>query len=123
MSSPSVLPLRDDRITSKIGLANTYYGAKTNLYNDECYSYKYDIEWKQEQEGDMSAAAGSGAVISTPSDLTKFIEALFAFKLISKSSLGQMKRIDRIGMGIKLYLFGKKKLMGMKVKLMGFYRS
>src|ERR1035437_1358216 len=29
------------RITSKIGLANTYYGGKTNVNNNECYSSQF----------------------------------------------------------------------------------
>jgi CubicO group peptidase (beta-lactamase class C family) len=44
---------------------------------------------------------GAGGMVSTPSDLTQFIEALFGGKLISPASLEQMKTIqDKYGMGL-----------------------
>jgi len=89
------------RITSKIGLSNTYYGGKTNLNNKECFSYQFVSNWKQMPETDMSIPGGAGAVVSTPIDLTKFIEALFSLKLVKQSSLDQMKTItDGFGMGM-----------------------
>jgi CubicO group peptidase (beta-lactamase class C family) len=49
---------------------------------------------------------GSGGMVSTPSDLTQFIEALFGGKLISPASLEQMKTIqDKYGMGLFKYRF------------------
>jgi D-alanyl-D-alanine carboxypeptidase len=54
------------RITSKIGLLNTYYGGKVNTNNQEVYSYQWVQEtWKQQPETDMSAAGGAGAMVST----------------------------------------------------------
>jgi CubicO group peptidase (beta-lactamase class C family) len=41
----------------------------------------------------MSIPMGAGGMVSTPSDLTQFIEALFGGKLISPASLEQMKTI------------------------------
>jgi hypothetical protein len=43
-------------------------------------------------------------VVSTPSDLTQFIEALFGGKLISPASLEQMNQ-DKYGMGLFKYRF------------------
>lgn len=89
------------RITSKTGLSNTYYGGKTNVHNNECFSYQFAGYWKQMPETDMSIPGGAGAIVSTPTDLTKFIEALFSLKLIKQSSLDQMKTItDGFGMGM-----------------------
>jgi D-alanyl-D-alanine carboxypeptidase len=111
----------NDRITSKIGLSNTYYGSKTNLKNNECYSYQYISNWKQQPETDMSIPGGAGAVVSTPSDLTKYIEALFSGKLISENSLNQMKTIrDNYGMGIFQIPFDDKKAFGHNGGIDGF---
>ncbi|HEX8195506.1 MAG TPA: serine hydrolase domain-containing protein [Pyrinomonadaceae bacterium] len=81
-----------ERITSKIGLSDTYLGAgKTNTNNNESFSYNYAGNWKPETETDLSIPGGAGAIISTPTDLTKFIYALFNLKLVSQESLNQMK--------------------------------
>jgi CubicO group peptidase (beta-lactamase class C family) len=80
-----------ERITSKIGLSDTYLGGKTNLNDNESYSYNYAGNWKIETETDLSIPGGAGAIISNPTDLTKFINALFNVKLISQDSLNQMK--------------------------------
>ncbi|MFN8342948.1 MAG: serine hydrolase domain-containing protein [Cyclobacteriaceae bacterium] len=89
------------RITSKIGLANTYVGGKTDPGKNESYSYHFSTQWEQGPETDLSIPAGAGAIVSTPTDLVKFIEALFALKLISDGSLTQMKTLtDGYGMGM-----------------------
>lgn len=90
-----------ERITSKLGLSNTYVGGKTNTGNNEIFSYRFLNNWMQESETDMSIPGGAGAIVSTPTDLTKFIEALFAGKLISQTSLAQMKTmVEGYGMGM-----------------------
>jgi len=80
----------DEKIVKKLGLESTYYGSKINFPKNECYSYSHDSIWVQREETDMSIPHGAGSLVSTPSDLTKFIEALFTGKLISKKSLEQM---------------------------------
>lgn len=99
-----------EKITAKIGLSNTYLGGKTNISTGESYSYNYTGDWKIASETDMSIPGGAGAMVSTPSDLTKFIEALFSLKLVSANSLYQMKAItDGYGMGMFQYpVYGKK---------------
>ena len=102
------------RITSKIGLANTYYGGKVDPDNKEVFSYLREQEtWKQQPETDMSAAAGAGALVSTPSDMAKFISALFSHKLISDESFHQMLTIkDGEGLGIEQLPFYDKQVYG-----------
>lgn len=91
-----------ERISSKIGLTNTYYGGKINPKKNESYSYKWMDKWEQQPEKtDMSIPGGAGSIVSTPTDLTKFIEALFSLKLVTQNSLNQMKTItDGYGMGM-----------------------
>ena len=92
----------NERIISKIGLTNTYYGDKTNVKNNESYSYQYKSRWEQQPETDMSIPGGAGAIVSTPADLTRFIEALFSLKLVSENSLKMMKTMTD-GYGIGMY--------------------
>ena len=109
------------RITSKIGLSNTYFGSKTNVKNNESYSYSYKYKWEQQPETDLSVPGGAGGIVSTPTDLTKFIEALFSLKLVSQNSLAQMKIItDGEGMGIEPIPFDNRKGFGFEGTIDGF---
>lgn len=109
------------RITSKIGLSNTYYGGKTNTNNNECFSFQFVGNWKQMPETDMSIPGGAGAVVSTPTDLTKFIEALFSLKLIKQSSLDQINTISEgFGMGMFQIPFYDHKAFGHNGGIDGF---
>ena len=81
-----------ERITSKLGLSDTYLATgKTDVSKKESFSYSLAGNWKQETETDMSIPGGAGALISTPTDLTKFMHALFDLKLVSRESLEKMK--------------------------------
>ncbi|HEY0050125.1 MAG TPA: serine hydrolase domain-containing protein [Pyrinomonadaceae bacterium] len=94
-----------ERITSKIGLKDTYLGSgKTDVGKNESFSFNYVGDWKQETETDLSIPGGAGAIVSTPGDLTGFIQALFDGKLVSQANLAAMKPIkDKYGSGIILY--------------------
>jgi len=90
-----------DKIVNPIKLNNTSFGGKINLENNESNSYSYNGKWKKQTETDMSIPLGAGGIISTPSDLLKFSEALFNCKIISKNSLSQMEKLkDNYGMGL-----------------------
>ncbi|HMG09420.1 MAG TPA: serine hydrolase domain-containing protein [Mucilaginibacter sp.] len=109
------------RVTSKIGLANTYYGTKANPAKNEAYSYNYTGQWTQIPETDMSIPGGAGAVVSTPTDLVKFINALFLDKLISPASLELMKTMkDNFGMAMIAIPFDDKKGYGHTGGIDGF---
>ncbi|MBD0369927.1 MAG: beta-lactamase family protein [Pyrinomonadaceae bacterium] len=88
-----------ERITSKLGLKDTYLGTgNTEVNKNESFSYSYaGGDWKQESETHLSIPGGAGALISTPTDLVKFIQALFDLKLISQESLNQMMQ-NKMGM-------------------------
>jgi D-alanyl-D-alanine carboxypeptidase len=93
--------LIEERIAKPLGLKNTYYGGAVNPANNEAHSYQYRGGWEKRPETDMSIPAGAGAIVSNVSDLSRFIEALFAGKLISEANLAQMKTIrDGYGMGM-----------------------
>ena len=84
-----------------IGLSNTYVFGKINPNNNESKSYRFAGTWKVEPETDFSVPLGAGAIISTPTDLTKFSDALFGGKLLTSESLEIMKTIkDGYGIGL-----------------------
>lgn len=83
------------RITTKIGLKDTYYGEEIDVKNNESHSYAIKATtWSKQLETEMSNPGGAGAIVSTSADLTTFINALFSDKLISASSLEAMKKTN-----------------------------
>jgi CubicO group peptidase (beta-lactamase class C family) len=105
--------LLNTRIIKPLKLRHTKLGGPINAKSNECYSYKYNGEWIKEAETDMTIPRGAGAIISTPSDLTLFIESLFAGKIITEASLKQMTTLqNNIGLGIFQFPFDDKKCMG-----------
>ena len=103
-----------ERITSKIGLKDTYLGVgNTDPGKNEALSYRYIGGWKEAVELDFSIPGGAGSILSTPADMTKFIQALFDRKLVSQNSLKQMTTIrDGEGMGMEPFTFAGKTLYG-----------
>jgi CubicO group peptidase (beta-lactamase class C family) len=102
------------KITSKIGLKDTYAGAgNIDAGKNESFSYRYARDWEQQTEIHSSILFGSGAIVSTPGDLVKFIQALFDAKIISKESLAQMKTIrDGYGLGMDTFTYNGKTFYG-----------
>ena len=105
------------RITGKLGLTDTYRAmGKTDVSKKESFSYLYAEDWKQQDEIDLSIPGGAGAIVSTSSDLVKFIQALFDGKLISQESVNQMKN----GMGMSDLKLGDKTFYGHAGSMDGF---
>jgi CubicO group peptidase (beta-lactamase class C family) len=93
--------LLNEYIIKPTGLKNTSLGHKINIAANECYSYRFAGKWEKEPETDISIPMGAGGIVSTPSDLTTFIYALFNGQLLKKESLDQMITINgKYGMGI-----------------------
>jgi D-alanyl-D-alanine carboxypeptidase len=113
------------RITSKLNLKNTYYGDPISLKTNEASSYKYaENNWKKEKETNLSIHGGAGSIVSTPTDMTKFIDALFSNKLINKSSLSKMEiMVDDYGMGIFPNKYSSKKSFGHNGRIEEFYSA
>jgi D-alanyl-D-alanine carboxypeptidase len=101
------------RITARLGLKDTYYGGKIDPKNHEAHSYTLKDSWEQSRESDMSVPGGAGAIVSTPADLIKFIEALFSGKLINEENLNSMKTLkDGFGMALLKIPFYDKIIFG-----------
>ena len=121
VSKQSYSKYLSNKITSKIGLSNTYVGAKIDTKKNEGFSYRFSNSWEQGPETDMSIPAGAGAIVSTPTELAKFIESLFSLKLVSNTSLSQMKTLtDGFGMGMFQIPFYEKRAYGHNGGIDGF---
>ncbi|NQX82728.1 MAG: beta-lactamase family protein [Flavobacteriaceae bacterium] len=118
----SLKELIQAKISIPFGLKNTYYGGKTDLSNNETNSYKYrGNKWVKEPEGDLSNAMGAGAIVSTTSDLNKFMHLLFSEKIISKKSIDMMTVISGThGMGIFRFSISGREGFGHRGDLSGF---
>lgn len=87
-----------NRISSKIGLTSTYFGANSlNETQNKANTFEYSKHWEASPEemsynGHLSTA--DGGIVSTTKDMAVFIEALFDGKLISKTSLNEMLKGD-----------------------------
>jgi D-alanyl-D-alanine carboxypeptidase len=115
LTSKSYEEALKERITSRIGLKDTY--AQTgdiDVNKNETLAYAhFGSGWKQVTEIHSSILFGGGQIVSTPNDLAKFIHALFDLKLISQESLHQMKtRRDGEGLGMTTFRFAGKTFYG-----------
>src|SRR3989441_5484693 len=107
----------EERINSKIGLADTYTATGSiDVNKNESLTYlNVGGDWKQVRETHPSILFGAGAIVSTPNDLAKFIQALFDGKIVSKENLDQMKTIrdgDGLGLGMEPFTFAGKTFYG-----------
>jgi len=100
--SESFSDLINKYIVKPIGLKNTYVFGTINISLNEAKSYNYVGVWKPETETDYTIPLGAGALISTPTDLTKFADALFAGELLKAANLDLMMTIND-GYGIGLF--------------------
>ncbi|MEJ5993384.1 serine hydrolase domain-containing protein [Pedobacter sp. Du54] len=102
------------KISSKLGLKNTYIATQNiNVTQNEALTYRYNGSWKQEIETHPSNLFGGGFMISTPTEMITFIDALFNHKLISEDHLSLMKTIkDGEGFGMEAFEFAGKKFYG-----------
>ncbi len=93
-----------ERIAVPLSLKNTYYGDVIDINADECLSYIYedDASMSEADQTEMSNPGGAGGIVSNPSDLVVFVDALFNGKLMSADSFNAMTTIkaDEYGSGI-----------------------
>ena len=111
----------EDRITKPLQLQHTYYGGKINPENNEAFSYRKNDSWLIARETDMSIPMGAGSIVSTPTDLNVFFNALFNGELIDEKSLEQMKNVDRgYGLGLIQIPFYEQRAYGHNGGIDGF---
>lgn len=125
LSGKSYEKVLTDRIISNLGLKNTYYETAPDTIRKGSKSYKYfDGKWVQQREVVAENHIGAGAIVSTPSDLVKFIDALFSFKLISKQNVNKMTDLnDEYGLGIFSFQFKSNTAYGHEGRINEYYTS
>ncbi|MBB4806066.1 D-alanyl-D-alanine carboxypeptidase [Chryseobacterium defluvii] len=101
--------LVQDKIARSLKLTLTKVGGKINTSENQALSYQYmNGNYQPLPETDMSIPIGAGNIISTPTELLKFITGLENGKLITKTSLKQMKIfVDDYGYGLVKVPFEK----------------
>lgn len=110
-----------NKIVKPLKLTNTYFGSKIDVKKNEANSYELDTTWKLLPETDVAIFTGAGALVSTPVEVLKFIQAVFSHKIISRFSLEIMQEVkDDYGMGIGEFPFEDKLSYGHTGHLDGF---
>ncbi|MEA5004817.1 MAG: serine hydrolase domain-containing protein [Rikenellaceae bacterium] len=109
------------KIIKPLSLKYTEMPANEKKLKGECNSYKFIDKWVKESDTDPSIPVGAGAIVSTPSDLLIFIDALFSGKLLPGAFLKQMTTINEgFGYGIFPLQFYDIKLFGHTGGIDGF---
>ena len=84
------------RIIEPLGLTHTYLPGpgEENIRGTHPHAYTRNNQGQLEDitRQDPSAAGGAGAMISTPSELTKFLQATFNGTLLNQDSITEMKK-------------------------------
>lgn len=113
-----------ERISNKIGLKNTHYGKSIDVTANEAQSFARLENWMLVPESNLNVPGAAGAVASTPSDITRFFEALFNGELINAASLKAMTTlVDNYGYGVFSLPFYDKRAIGHNGNIDAFYAS
>lgn len=110
------------RIANKINLDRTVYGGPVNVEDNQAKSYTHNgAGWSPASVTDMSIPHGAGAIISTPTEVARFLSSLLEGKLVSADSLTKMKEIDQgFGRGLFQFPFYDKQAYGHTGGIDGF---
>ena len=85
----------DERIVKKLGLSHTYFPAPgdRSIKGTHPQGYHLSAEGKLEDitEMDPAWAWAAGAMVSTPSELNTFFQAVFDGRLLTQASIDEMK--------------------------------
>ena len=104
----------DERIVKKLGLSHTYFPApgEEKIRGTHPQGYHLSAEGKLEDITEMDPAWGwaAGAMVSTPSELNTFFQAVLDGRLLTQSSIDEMKKgvdTDKAGVVYGLGLIGR----------------
>lgn len=105
----SYAELVKDKIAKPLKLTLTEVGGKIDTSKNQAKSYQFtNGNYQVSAETDMSVPGAAGSIISTPTELLKFIIGLEQGKLIKKESLSKMKNFaDNYGYGLVKVPFEK----------------
>ncbi len=111
----------NEKIIRPLGLKHTYFRGDGKREN-EAFSYIWEgNKWQKMPQTDPSVPMGAGAIVSTPTDLMLFADALFNGKIITPKSLSNMTEGNSVyRKGLFLMPFGIKKGFGHTGGIDGF---
>jgi len=116
----------NQRIINKIGLKNTIAATINNSQPLEARPYSFNGSWLPVKDIYFPNIVGVGDILSTPQDLSLFINSLVKGKLVSAESYNQMKNFnsnDAFGMGLLRSPFYGKTLIGHNGGTYGSYSA
>ena len=114
------------RIIDKIGLKSTISSTKNSSQPLEASPYVFNVSWIPVEDIYFPNTIGVGDILSTPQDLSIFIDALVHGKLVSTQSYHLMKTFtgkNTMGMGLLSAPFYKKILLGHNGGTYGSYSA
>lgn len=114
------------RIVDKIGLKSTIAATINNSQPLEARPYAFSGSWLPIKDIYFPNIVGVGDILSTPQDLSSFINSLVSGKLVSAESYRQMKTFDgnnQFGMGLLKSPFYEKTLLGHNGGTYGSYSA
>jgi D-alanyl-D-alanine carboxypeptidase len=89
------------RLVRPLALRETTYDLQASSLPQEAASYRWADRWVLARATHPSLPRGAGGVLSSPSDLVKFMRALFQGQLLKPATLQQMLQLqDGFGLGI-----------------------
>jgi D-alanyl-D-alanine carboxypeptidase len=101
------------RITDKLGLARTYYGQGMNARRHEALPYEWKPGgWVEATQTDPDLHLGAGGMVSSPADLVRFIDALFAGRIVSPTSLDSLRGAHGEALGLRPFDVAGRKAHG-----------
>jgi len=101
VSNRSYRELLKEFICDVCDLQRTEVGDKIEPKKNEALSYLPGNPWAITSETDMSVPIGAGAMVSTPTDLNRFLNCLYNNGLVEDQSLEKMMELkDNFGLGM-----------------------
>jgi CubicO group peptidase (beta-lactamase class C family) len=101
------------RIADKLGLARTYLGQRMSEGRHEALPYEYKPGgWIPGSQSDPDLHLGAGGMVSSPGDLVRFIDALFAGRLVSDTSLDSLRGAGGTALGLPPLEFAGRQAYG-----------
>ena len=100
----------DQRIIKRLGLSHTYFpgNGEKKIRGSHPQGYHINGEGKLEDITEMDASLpwAAGAMVSTPSELNTFFQAVFDGRLLTQASIDEMKKGVDTGSGGMVYGLG-----------------
>ncbi|RYY58807.1 MAG: class A beta-lactamase-related serine hydrolase [Chitinophagaceae bacterium] len=125
ISDSSYSDLVQERIVKRAGLKDTRFASRIDEEPNGSASYRFlENKWVRQKETNPGIHAGAGSLVSTPSDITRFLEALFTYRLLDKKGVEAMTSItDGYGSGLFPMDHGNHQGFGHNGRIEEFYST